>query len=282
MTHPIGVATTAGSHASPTPREAPVSGAELSQLAGTTWYVPPQNLLAYLCDPALQHERPVADQTIWSIASAGDGQFQGTSTTTLWTQGPDGLAELGTTTNTMSGTVAENGDITIVFTPSDPDQAQTIGYGHLRPVEGAWTMEMQMATGTQLLALHWAYMIRWTGGEPMPPAPTDLPDPELRSDEWRWVAGTEWRAVDEELFPQGAGFTIGSYRNGYFWGDGAVSSGESLRVGGSVTPEGTLYILFSIAGQPAVARRGAIGSQTRRMEWMVPAGGPIIGYAELR
>ncbi|HEU4560338.1 MAG TPA: hypothetical protein VFS20_20985 [Longimicrobium sp.] len=269
--------------ASPTPREeAPAGGADLLGLAGTTWYVPPQNLLAYLCDPALQHERPVADQTIWSITSAGEGQFQGTSTTSLWTVAPDGgLTALGTTTNAMSGTVGENGDITIIFTPSDPDQAQTIGYGHLRQVEGAWRMEMQMATGTQLLALHWAYMTRWTNGESMPPAPSHLPDPVLRSDEWRWLAGTEWRAVDEELFPQGAAFTIGSYRNGYFWGDGAVSSGEPLRVAGSVTPEGTLYILFSIAGEPAVARRGAISNETRRMEWMVPAGGPVIGFATL-
>lgn len=259
-----------------------MSGADLSGLAGTTWYVPPQNLLAYLCGPALQHQQAVADQTIWSITSAGEGQFQGTSTTELWTQGPDGLTALGTTTNAMSGSVAENGDITIVFTPSDPDQAQTIGYGHLRQVEGAWRMEMQMATGTQLLALHWAYMTRWMDGDPLPPDPTHIPDPALRSDEWRWLAGTEWQATDEELFPQGAGFTIGSYRNGYFWGDGAVSSGESLRVAGSVTPEGTLYILFSVAGAPAVARRGAIGSETRRMDWMVPAGGPIIGYAMLR
>lgn len=261
------------------------SGADLTWLAGTKWYVPPQNLLAYLCDPALQHQRAVADQTIWAIASAAERQFQGTSTTRMWTVGPTGeLTALGTTTNTMSGTIAENGDITILFTPQDPDQAQTTGYGHLCAAEGAWRMEMQMATGTQLLALHWAYMTRWVEGDPEPAAPTHLLDPALRPDEWRWVDGSQWQAMDEELFPQGAAFTLSSYRSGYFWGDGAVSTGESLRVAGSVTPEGSLYILFSIAGATAVARRGTIqgSSPTGRMEWTAPSGGAILGFAAQR
>jgi len=257
----------------------------LSWLAGTRWYVPPQNLLAYLCDRALEDMQPVADQTIWSIISASNGQFQGTSTTKLWTRNPAGwMAALGTTTNAMSGTIAENGDITIVFTPDDPDQATTTGYGHLRQVEGEWRMEMQMATGTGALALHWAYMTGWMEGDPAPPELTHLPDPQLRSDEWRWIAGPQWRAVDEELFPRGAAFTIGSYRNGYFRGEGTVAAGDSLRVAGSVTPEGMLYILFSVAGEPAVARRGAVqgSGQTGRMEWTAPEGGPVIGSATPR
>ncbi|HET7459683.1 MAG TPA: hypothetical protein VFJ82_00490 [Longimicrobium sp.] len=258
---------------------------DLSWLAGTTWYVPPQNLLAYLCDLALQDMQPVADQTIWEITSAGEGQFEGTSTTKLWTRNPAGaMTALGTTTNAMSGAIAENGDITIVFTPDDPDQATTTGYGHLRQVEGAWRMEMQMATGTGALALHWAYMTRWMEGDPAPPELTGFPDPLLRSDEWRWIAGPEWRAVDEELFPQGAGFTVTSYLNGYFWGEGTVSAGDSLRVAGSVTPEGMLYILFSVAGEPAVARRGSVqgSSDTGRMEWTALSGGRVIGFATLR
>ena len=257
---------------------------DLSFLAGTTWYVPPQNLLAYLCDPALRNERAVADQTVWSIASASGNRFEGTSVTQLWTSAPDGVTELGSTTNTMSGSIAADGAITIVFTPSDPDQAETTGYGQLRRVEGAWRMEMQMATGTSLLAVHWAYMTRLRDGEAVPGPPAPLPDPGLRSVEWRWLEGTSWSAVDEELFPGGASFTLSSYRNGYFWGDGSTSTGDSLRVGGSVTPEGTLYLLFSVSGQPAAARRGemATGDEARRMSWTLATGGAEIGTAAER
>jgi hypothetical protein len=254
---------------------------DVPPLAGTTWYVPPQNVLAYLCDPALRARQAVADQTIWSIGTADGGTFAGTSTTKLWAPRPDGtgMMPLGTSTTAMSGTISDGGEVVIEFTAEDTGLVTT-GYGHARDVDGVWRMEMQMATGTQSLALHWAYMTPWTGAAP-PEPPRALPDPDLRSDEWRWLVGTRWAAEDQELFPRGATFAIDSYRNGYFWGEGTVSGGGSLRTAGSVTPEGTLYILFSVDDAPAVARRGllASGDTAATMAWTAVEGGAVVGSA---
>lgn len=253
-----------------------------SWLAGTRWYVTAENLLAYLTDPALRAMKPVADQTLWSITAARDGSFQGTARTQLWVQAPGGgPRKLSAAGNTMDGTISEGGEITILFTPDEPGQPQTTGYGRLRRVDGAWRMEMQMATGTQLLALHWAYMTEWTSAEMPGAIPDGALDGSLRSEEWRWLRGTTWSAVDQELFPDGAAFTIGTYRNGYCWGEGATADGSTLRMAGSVTPEGTLYLLFSVADAPALARRGTLAPEggAYRMAWSQPSGGPEVGGA---
>ena len=251
-------------------------------LAGTRWYVTAENLLAYLTDSALRVKTPVADQTLWSITSAQDGSFQGTSQTQLWVRAPGGgVQKMSAASNALDGTVTERGEITIVFTPTDPGQAQTIGYGHLRQVDGEWRMEMQMATGTQSLALHWAYMTQWMGGD-LPGAVADAGlDGSLRSEECRWLRGSTWDAVDQELFPDGASFTVDTYRNGYCWGDGATRDGSTLRMAGSVTPEGALYLLFSVADAPAVARRGVLADEggAYRMAWSPPSGGAALGGA---
>jgi len=253
-----------------------------SWLAGTQWYVTAENLLAYLTDPALGEATPVVDQTLWSITTAEGGSFHGTSRTLLWIRTRDGsFRQVGSTSNTLDGTIAEGGEITIVFTPDDPDQAQTTGYGQLRMVDGEWRMEMQMATGTQAIALHWAYMTPWTHGEPPAGVPERALDGSLRSEEWRWLRGSTWQGADEELFPDGGTFTIDSYRSGYYWGAGTTKDGSPVRMGGSVTPEGTLYLLFSIAGAAAAARRGVVApaSGGYRMTWSQPAGGPPMGAA---
>lgn len=251
-------------------------------LAGTRWYVAAENLLAYLTDPTLSRMTPVADQTLWSIETAADGSFQGTSQTQLWVRGPGGdVRPMSSASNAMAGTLTPDGEITITFTPDDPDQAQTTGYGSLRSVDGEWRMEMQMATGTQSLAMHWAYMTRWTcEGTPAPPDARAL-DPELRSDEWRWLRGTTWNATDATLFPDGATFSVAEYRNGYFWGQGTTADGSTLRMAASVTPEGMLYLLFSVADAPAAARRGTIGQDSDgwRMSWSEPSGGAPVGGA---
>jgi hypothetical protein len=255
---------------------------QTSWLAGTRWYVTAENLLAYLTDPSLRVRTPVADQTLWSITATDSGSFQGTSQTQLWVRAPaGGLQPMGSARNALEGTITEEGDITILFTPDEAGESRTVGYGRLRRVDGAWRMEMQMATGTQSIAIHWAYMTQWQGDE-APPPPADLaPADDLRSGEWRWLRGTAWSAVDRELFPDGAAFTLAGYRNGYCWGDGATADGSTLRMAGSVTPEGTLYLLFSIADAPAVARRGTIAAygEAYRMTWSEPAGGPTTGGA---
>lgn len=255
----------------------------ITWLAGTRWYVTAENLLAYLTDSALRTKTPVADQTLWSITTAEDGRFEGTSQTRMWLRSPGGeLQQVGSTSNTMSGTITDDGAITIVFTPEDPDQVQTTGYGQLRQVNGEWRMEMQMATGARALALHWAYMTQWAGELPSG-VPERALEGSLRSDEWRWLRDTTWTGADEALFPEGATFTLDSYRNGYFWGEGTTAGGASLRVAGSVTPEGSLYLLFSVDGAAAEARRGGIASTggESRMIWSQPDGGAPVGGAVL-
>jgi len=254
----------------------------LAWLAGTKWYVPAANMLAYLSDPTLRVKQPVADQTLWSITSAGEDGFEGSCRAQLWVPDPTGgVTAMSPSTSVMAGTITDGGEITIVFTPDDPDQATTVGYGHLRRVEGALRMEMQMATGTSMLAIHWAYMTQARDDDAIP-VPDHLPEPGLRSGEWRWMLRSAWTAMDEALFPSGAVFTLDTFRNGYFWGEGETAGGDTLRVAGSVTPEATLYILFSVSDQPAVARRGVIEGELPRMVWRPVEGGEVAGSAEQR
>lgn len=254
---------------------------DTSWLAGTRWYVTAENLLAYLTDSALRVHTPVADQTLWSIATGEDGRFTGTARTLMWIRAPDGtFQQVGDATNAMDGAITQGGEITITFTPRDPDQARTTGYGNLRRVDGEWRMEMQMATGATSLALHWAYMTPWAGELPAG-VPERALEGSLRSEEWRWLRETTWTGADEELFPDGATFTIDSYRNGYFRGEGTTADGSGLRLAGSVTPEGSLYLLFSVGGTAAVVRRGIMAREgvEYRMAWSQPAGGAPTGSA---
>jgi hypothetical protein len=253
-------------------------------LAGTRWYVPAENLLAYLTDPALRARKAVADQTVWSIATAEGSRFQGTARTRLWTAAPGGFTQLAATTSALDGELGKDGAVTIVFTPEDPDQPPTVGYGRLREVDGEWRMEMQMATGTTALTLHWAYMTPWTADGAPPGIPARALEGSLRSEEWSWLPDTAWSATDRALFPGGASFTIVHYRNGYLWGEGATADATPLRIAGSITPEGSTYLLFSVDGAPAVARRGGmeVSGEGYRMAWSEPAGGPVLGGAVWR
>ncbi len=44
-------------------------------LAGTVWYVPGQNMLAYTLTSDLSDPTPVADQTLWFIDQSEGGEF---------------------------------------------------------------------------------------------------------------------------------------------------------------------------------------------------------------
>src|SRR5260221_272414 len=49
-------------------------------LAGTQWYVPEANLLAYRAPVTdLSSTLPISDQTLWNITSSVNGQFSGTT-----------------------------------------------------------------------------------------------------------------------------------------------------------------------------------------------------------
>src|SRR5262245_59540916 len=164
-------------------REPDAASNKWNWLAGTRWYVPAENLLAYLSDRSLSRSFPVVDQTLWSLTEAHDGHFRGTSCTEVWVAAPGGLVSIQTTTNTMDGEITEEGNITIVFTPVATDQSQTVGYGHVRIVDNVRRMEMQMATGTDTLAIHWAYMTQLKGNHKLPSVTEQSLDGSLRAEE---------------------------------------------------------------------------------------------------
>jgi len=255
-------------------------------VADTRWFVPLENLLAFMSPLDLTVSVPVADQTLWWIDEYDNGSFDGHSLTVFWRRTPAGFVVSDPMMNSIDGTISDDGDVRIVFTPTGSTSGvSTVAYGKMRRVDGTWRFEMQMGTGAGLRSMHWAYMTQFRGRESAfrsvyPPISDASFDGSLRSNEWRALAGTSWNAIDAELFPQGASFTVGWFRGGYFQCEGSTSDGSSLRALASVTPEGDIYIEFSVAGASSVARRGYIeqvGPGQYEMIWREPDGGQMIG-----
>jgi len=211
-------------------------------LQDSHWYVPAENLLAYVASGSdLTNHVEAADQTIWTIGNSINGQFTGTSVATFKV-GP--LTSSSTTS--MSGLITDAGQIRIAFT--EDGGATTVGIGQVRVVDGNNLMEMQMISGGGgVYITHWAYMAAYDGDpDTLPPLEIES---SLRSEEWNWMLGTSWSLSNDELFGSGqeGSFTIEGYRNGYFWGHGAGpdgSAGEDFTLLGSATPEGN--ILFNV------------------------------------
>lgn len=223
-----------------------------SMLSNSSWYVPQENLLAYLTSgTSFTDPTPLAgsDQTLWSLGTATNGIFSGTASATFR---PASVPLLAITTNQTisSGIVTDAGQIRMAFV-GDSGQ-QTIGIGQVRTISGTDFMQMQMITGdSSVLSTHWAYMAKYDPSSLVPP--TVYPDDVFLSQEWRWTDGSTWRLQSEELFgPGGSGtFTITNYRNGYFWGPGTGPVGTASATYtqiGSITPEGNVFFNVLIGG----------------------------------
>jgi len=239
-------------------------------LAGTQWYVPTDNLLAYTAPLNLSDPTAVADQTLWSITTSSGGHITGQSVAKLSSDPtPSQLP--------FTGIVTEEGQVRMEFI-STPGQTVT-GIGQMRFIEGQWRVQMQMATGITSIVTHWAYMSLLPAGD-TPPPPSDPPPGSLRSEEWRWVEGTLWTLADTDLLGDGSGvgiFAIDSYRNGYFWGSGMSS--QPFNVLGSITPEGNVLLLTSVAGGQPEVRMGQLVNGTMLLRTY--EGNPAIGSAHL-
>lgn len=222
-----------------------------STISNSSWYVPQENLLAYVthgtsfADPA---PTVVWDQTLWSLGTCLDGTFSGEGRATFYLSPQNS----GTSTNTILGIATDTDQIRMRFTSSSG--STTIGIGQFRSVNGTTAMQMQMITGAadQVLISHWAYMLPY---DPATFTPPDLlPNSALVSTEWAWTADTTWILHDDDLFGTGGigSFTITNYRNGYFWGSGsgpAGTPGASFTQLGSITPEGSvLFNLYDASG----------------------------------
>ncbi len=217
-------------------------------LAGTVWYVPAPNMLAYTFTPSLTDPTPVADQTVWFINQSAGGQFSGEAVIHLSSEP--------TQTRMLSGIITPDGQVRITFTSSDPNAAPTIGVGQTRFVDGQLRIEMQMASGSSSLIAHWAYQSQLGAGMTPPDAAATVPDQGQIDTNWNWLLGTHWALVDKTLLGSNTPgiFTINAYDNGYFWGSG--SGAQPFNVAGSITPEGNVLLLASVNGGPATSQAG--------------------------
>lgn len=222
-------------------------------LSNSHWYVPQENLLAYVTSgTSFTSPAPYAasDQTLWDLGTATNGLFSGTAVATL-RPSSNPLIAITSTMSIVSGIVTDAGQIRMTFVNAQ-SASQTIGIGQMRTISGTSYMEMQMITGNStVLTTHWAYMAKYDPGSFTPPAL--FPDGTLLSQEWRWTDGSTWQMQSDELF--GAGgvgtFTVTEYRNGYFWGPGSgppSSAAETFTQIGSITPEGNVLFNVLIGG----------------------------------
>lgn len=241
-------------------------------LAQTSWYVPPDYLLAYTVDSQLANPSAITDQTLWNVTQSTGGQIAGESVAML-SSIPVPIK------TSFTGIVTPGGQVRIEFV----GQNTTTGIGQMRFVQGEWRVEMQMVTGSDSLITHWAYMSRVTPGV-SPPEPISPPQsPSRVSDNWRWIDGTHWALEDSSLFDSqpGAGvFQINSFNDGYFWGSGTGS--QPFNVLGSVTPEGNLLFLISQDGAQPAVRTGILtqtGPASGTMLLRSYLGQPAIGSA---
>ena len=102
-----------------------------STLSNTNWYVPTAQLLAYAAPKTgFSNPIPIGDQTLWSLSTATNGFFTGTSTAQL-AIGPALLTD----TSTIQGFVTTAGQITMLFTPT-AGGAVTVGLGQRRDLDG--------------------------------------------------------------------------------------------------------------------------------------------------
>lgn len=221
-----------------------------SLLSNSHWYVPQENLLSYMSSSTNFTTPPplvLWDQTLWSLGTAVDGVFSGSSQANFFSP------ELSfSNTASILGLATESGQIRMRFTTSDG--GTIIGIGQFRDVSGTTAMQMQMISGQAGTAYttHWAYMMPYDPATFTPPVP--VPNSDIVSTEWAWTDGTTWTLASDDLFgPDGVGtFSVTDYRNGYFWGPGtgpAATTLSNFTFLGSITPEGN--VLFNVLDSSA-------------------------------
>lgn len=210
-------------------------------ISNTNWYVPVPQLLAYAAPvTGFSNPIPIGDQTLWTLGTATNGSFTGTSSAQLAIG-----SSISTSDSTIQGFVTTSGQITMLFTPISGGVV-TVGLGQMRTINGVAQMEMQMITGDSLLVTHWAYMLPYDPSTFTPPPPAPVMANSVP--EWAWTAGTRWRIASPSMFgtTTPGRFVMSDYQNGYFWGSGAAPSGSSsgnFTLLGSITPEGR--VLFN-------------------------------------
>ena len=258
-----------------------------SMLTGSQWYVPTQNMLAYMTATSnLTQAVQAGDQTLWYITNCVDGVFTGTSSQSLTVPMSGGTPQTATGT-VMNGVINSAGQVLIDFTETNGDV--TIALGNYRSVSGSNLIEMQMfsqvTTGANVT--HWAYMAPYSGSD----YPQDTPtDPALLSTNWEWMQGTSWKFNDAALCgSNGSGlFSVSTYNSGYFYGSGTSANGDFTLIG-SATPEGNLILgLIDNASGVKTSLFGTIAGTDSKASMSLSAytthgitSGPPVATAEL-
>ena len=71
-------------------------------------------------------------------------------------------------TFTVLGSVTPQGSVNLAFIPQGEASSNppTIGVGRMMPHRTGWSFEMQMASGTDVVTSHWAYMAMVSRNDP--------------------------------------------------------------------------------------------------------------------
>jgi len=145
----------------------------LGENGGTYWYVPQENLEAIMWQTAAPaNYAPIEDQTVWHIESFANGYLFGPLVVKFAGYPP--LCQY------MIGSVTPSGSVYISFnavqTIPHGSPSITTGTGDMVKQAGAWTFNMQMASGSSETQIsHWAFMQQCTASQP---CWSDLPGPE--------------------------------------------------------------------------------------------------------
>ena len=130
-------------------------------LQDTYWYVPPESLPALQFSPDEYTLAWVKDQTVWHISAFRTGYFWGVSSTVVLPAGSNAeTSDVKPVCFSMIGSITPEGRIYISFLPCQASSSRpsTTGIGHAAFQKDQWTLEMQMATGSNQTTIHWAYM----------------------------------------------------------------------------------------------------------------------------
>ncbi len=278
----VGMACT-GSSAS----AAPTSSSHHSGKQGSTtkwdaivageWVVPSVNLESYEVGADSAAHLPQAFEN-WYTFTCVNGQYEGLTQSVIQFYIPSPLPG-GTGTwskpvygplSTMAGSISPSGVISMTIVPGNT-LPTSYAKGHMIFISGQWRMTMQtqlpltegQTTATPYI-LQWANMTKTTT---IPGAPdfttlgdmtnmTQSADP-LDSPQYSWLAGTNWTERDTQ-FEGGRSepFAISSYSNGYFFG--ASTGSDKFWVSGSVAPDGSTFLVFTLADKSMFVRSGSL------------------------
>jgi len=273
-----GVATGAVAGGSHDPEAHAHGAAKWDQIVAGEWFVPATNLESYELATASNVKVLGAFQN-WYTFAIHNGDFSGPTQSVVQAY-TDGTwdAPFYFPPAVMSGHISEAGVISMTITPDDPSLDSSQAIGHMIFVSGQWRMTMQTTIPLPSTSAPFTYILQWANmtklrdGEMVPGSPdyTSLGsltnmlqsnDP-LDSPQAAWLAHSTWSVRDTQLYRGRAeSFRITKYSNGYFFGEG--TGPDRFWVTGTVAPDNSLYLVFTLPNKTVLTRAGAVRGPRR-------------------